>query len=264
MKFSIITASYNSASTIESCMRSVLDQSHSNIEYILMDGGSTDETLEVINSVSKQYPKVNIQLTSEPDHGIYDALNKGIAKATGDIIGIVHSDDLLAQNTTLEHIAKAFQLKRVDGVYGDLLYVQSNNPSKVIRTWTSQLFRPVLLKKGWMPAHPTLYLKREVYQQSGMFNTHFKIAADYDFILRIFKNAAYSWQYLPEVIVKMRLGGASNKSISNILQKSKEDYKAIKTNKISRFPFLVLLSKNLSKIPQFFSRYKESFFISNT
>ena len=224
------------------------------MEYILIDGGSTDGTQKLIDRVSKQYPKANIQLTSEPDHGIYDALNKGIAKATGDIIGIVHSDDLLADHTTLEQIAKVFQTHHPDGVYGDLLYVQSKDPLKIIRHWKGRPFQSALLIKGWMPAHPTLYLKREIYQKEGGFNTAYRIASDYDFILRIFKNPDYVWQYLPEVIVKMRLGGASNKSIANILQKSKEDYKAIKANKISRFPFLVLLSKNLSKIPQFFNR----------
>ena len=254
MKFSIITATFNSASTIESCMRSVLDQSHLDLEYILMDGGSTDGTLEIIKSVSKQYPKASIQLTSEPDHGIYDALNIGIAKATGEIIGIVHSDDLLDNPGTLGQIAKAFETHHPDGVYGDLLYVHSKDPSKIIRHWKGRSFQSALLKKGWMPAHPTLYLKREVYQKEGGFNTSYRIASDYDFILRIFKDPDYAWHYLPEVIVKMRLGGASNKSIANILQKSKEDYQAIKTNKISRFPFLVLLSKNLSKIPQFFNR----------
>ena len=229
-------------------------QSHSDLEYILMDGGSTDGTLEIINRVSKQNPKANIHLTSEPDQGIYDALNKGIKKATGEVIGIVHSDDFLASKTILSKITKAFKTKQLHGVYGDLQYVQAQNTGKVIRNWTSEPFEKGLLKKGWMPAHPTLFLKREVYQEQGNFNTAFKIAADYDFILRIFKNSTYSWFYLPEVIVKMRLGGASNKSLGNILQKSKEDYQALKSNNISHFPFGVLLSKNLSKIPQFFIR----------
>jgi len=252
VKFSIITATFNSAPTIESCLHSVLQQSHPDLEYILIDGGSTDETLEIIKRVSKQYPKANIHLSSEPDHGIYDALNKGIAKATGHIIGIVHSDDLLASKTILSELAQAFQDKKVDGVYGDLHYVKVQDTNQVVRNWESQQFKKQLLKKGWMPAHPTLYLKREVYIKEGGFNTNLKIAADYDFILRLFKNPDYQWYYLPEVICKMRLGGASNSSIKNMLLKSYEDYQALKANNITNFPLWVLLSKNLSKIPQFF------------
>ncbi|MBJ7879151.1 glycosyltransferase family 2 protein [Gelidibacter salicanalis] len=247
MKISIITATYNSAKTLELCMDSVLQQTYSNIEYIIVDGGSTDETLNLIKLKSDNHP--NIIYSSEPDKGIYDALNKGISKATGDVIGFVHSDDFLADPAVIATIATAFNEAAIDGVYGNLHYVQFDDPEKIVRNWTSQPFAPKLLKRGWMPAHPTLFLTKKVYDTHGQFNLNYTIAADYDFILRIFKHDQYSFKYLPHTIMKMRVGGASNRSLTNLVHKTKEDYKAAKTNKIN-FPVLVILQKNLSKIPQ--------------
>ncbi|NRR91041.1 glycosyltransferase [Winogradskyella undariae] len=247
MKVSIITATYNSEKTIEACMASVLHQSYPNIEYIIVDGGSNAETLELLHATAKEYP--NIILSSEPDKGIYDALNKGIAKATGAIVGFVHSDDFLADNDVISTIVAAFNTHQVDGVYGDLHYVALENTDKVIRNWISQPFVSNLLKQGWMPAHPTLYLKKSIYDKYGLFDLKYKIAADYDFILRIFRQENLSFFYLPKTIVKMRIGGASNKNLKNILQKSKEDYRAIKTNHIGNW--LTVLLKNVSKLKQF-------------
>ncbi|EPR74757.1 putative glycosyltransferase [Winogradskyella psychrotolerans RS-3] len=247
MKVSIITAVYNSEKTIDACMDSVLNQTYPNIEYIIVDGGSNSETLSKLNAAAKKYP--NIKLSSEPDKGIYDALNKGIVKATGDIVGFVHSDDFLADATIIASIVEAFKTKGVDGVYGDLHYVALENTNKIIRNWISQPFSYKLLKNGWMPAHPTLYLKKNLYDTYGMFDLNFKIAADYDFILRIFKQTSLNFFYLPKTIVKMRVGGASNKSLKNILQKSKEDYRAIKANQTGNW--WTILLKNVSKIKQF-------------
>ncbi|MUU77881.1 glycosyltransferase family 2 protein [Winogradskyella endarachnes] len=247
MKVSIITATYNSQSTIKTCMDSVLSQSYKDIEYIVVDGGSKDETLNYIVEQASKHQ--NIIYSSEPDKGIYDALNKGIAKATGDIIGFVHSDDFLASSTIIQTIVDAFKTENVDGVYGNLHYVALENTDKIIRNWISKPFNSSMLKKGWMPAHPTLYLKKSLYDKNGIFDLSYKIAADYDFILRIFKQGHLKFYFLPKTIVKMRVGGASNRSLKNIIQKSKEDYRAIKTNKTGNW--VTIMVKNVSKLKQF-------------
>jgi len=250
MKISIITATYNSEATIESCMRSVLEQTYDAIEYVIIDGNSKDETVAIAKQLQTAFPKVAITIVSEADKGIYDALNKGVTKATGDVIGFVHSDDLLAKDTIITGIVNKFKNKNIDGVYGDLHYVDKNNISKVIRTWKSCDFKPSLLKNGWMPAHPTLFLKKEVYTKHGNFNLSYKIAADYDFMLRILKDETLKFAYFSKVITKMRVGGASNRSIQNIIQKTKEDYKAVTTNHVGGL--FTILRKNTSKIKQFF------------
>lgn len=249
MKISIITATYNSEATIQSCMLSVLEQSYQNIEYIIIDGNSDDNTLEIVKSFQTQFPQVDFKIQSESDTGIYDALNKGIALATGDVLGFVHSDDVLAHSKIIETIANQFKKQNLDGIYGDLQYVNKTDISKIFRHWKSCAFKKNLLKKGWMPAHPTLYLKKEIYTQYGNFNTNYTIAADYDFILRIFKNKHLKFFYLPEIIVKMRVGGESNRNLNRILLKMKEDYRAIKANKIGNVS--VLFFKNISKLNQF-------------
>jgi len=251
LKVSLITATYNSAKTFEMCMNSVLSQTYSNIEYIIIDGNSHDGTIALIKSKADIYG--NMHWVSENDEGIYDALNKGISKATGDIIGFVHSDDYLASNVVVENIVHVFNTYQVDGVYGNLHYVNFNNANQIVRNWRSRPFEKKLLNRGWMPAHPTLFLKKDVYKQQGNFNLEYKIAADYDFILRIFQNTNYKFQYLPETIVKMRVGGASNRSLKNIIEKTKEDFRAARSNGL-RIPFKVILQKNLVKIPQWFKK----------
>ena len=247
MKVSIITATYNSVNTIEKCMESVLSQSYPNIEYIIIDGKSNDGTLEKIQELSQNAS--NVVIISEKDKGIYDALNKGIDNSTGDIVGFVHSDDFLADKDCISQIVERFKAFEADGVYGDLHYVSFNDPENIVRNWKSENFTPQLLRQGWMPAHPTLYLKKELYNQHGRFNLDYKIAADYDFILRIFKESNYNFHYLPKTIVKMRIGGASNKSLKNIIQKTKEDYRAVKSNNTGNV--LTVFLKNVSKIKQF-------------
>lgn len=262
MKVSIITATFNSLRTINDCINSVNNQIYSNIDHLIIDGASIDNTVKIVNTI----PNRVTNIISEPDNGIYDALNKGIKLASGDIIGFLHSDDLLASSQTIQNIVNAFGVlgsfgnsisentgmqQRVDVVYGDLVYVDKNNPEKLIRYWKSQPFKPELLRRGWMPAHPTVFIRREVYEKNGLFDLSFKISADYDFMLRVFSDPTLRFVYLPEVITRMRVGGESNKSIRNIIQKSKEDYRAICKNNIP-FPAMVLFIKNISKIPQFF------------
>lgn len=242
MKISIITACYNADATIERTIKSVLNQSYKNIEYIIVDGGSSDKTLDII----ERYSQGISNMVSEPDKGIYDALNKGVMLATGDFIGFLHADDAFASSHVIKKIAHL--ASNSDAVYGDLQYVSEND--KVIRHWESGLFSLKALKRGWMPPHPTLYIKRELYNQIGHFNLEYKIASDYDFMLRLLSVPNIKVSYLPEVVVLMRVGGASNKSISNIIKKSKEDYKAIKRNKIGGFRTLFM--KNFGKIGQFF------------
>lgn len=249
MKISVITATYNSGRNISTAISSLNKQTHLNIEWIIVDGASRDNTLSVIK---KEYHG-DVKLISEKDNGIYDALNKGIEMATGKIIGFLHSDDILASPNVLKEIAKGLQSRDADGIYGDLQYVSKENTSKVIRYWKSEQFHPHLLKRGWMPAHPTLFLKREIYEKHGQFNLNYKIAADYDLMLRIFSDYSLKFHYLPQVITKMRIGGASNRSLKNIRQKSKEDLSALRANDIKN-PLKVLAYKNLGKLTQFIKK----------
>ena len=247
MKISIITATYHSEATIEACMASVLGQIHSDLEYLILDGGSKDGTMSKV----EQCKDFRVRVISEPDKGIYDALNKGIRMATGEIIGFVHSDDFLAGSDCLSNMVQLFLTEKVDGIYGDLHYVDALRTERVVRNWKSRPFRPQLLGKGWMPAHPTLFLRKEVYDKHGVFDLEFKIAADYDMMLRIFKDDTLRFAYLPQVITKMRLGGASNGSLKNLIRKTREDYRAMKNNNLPN-PLFTICAKNLSKIPQFF------------
>ena len=246
MKISIITATYNSEKTIKSCLQSVKDQDYENIEHIIIDGNSTDNTCEILSKYAENNPFVTY--ISEKDKGIYDALNKGLQVATGAIIGFLHSDDEFFSSNTISNIASTFQKNNTDGVYGDLNYISATNSNRVIRYWRSQIFEKKLLKKGWMPPHPTLFLKKEVYEKHGDFDLSFKIAADYDFILRVFQDDSIHFQYLSEVITNMRLGGASN-AMSSLTTKMLEDIHALKKNHFSQ-PYLVIIKKNISKLPQ--------------
>ena len=248
MKISIITATFNSEKNIAKCLQSVALQTYKNIEHIIIDGGSTDRTLEIIKSA----PSVSNYI-SEPDNGIYDALNKGIVLATGDIIGFLHSDDFMGSSGIIHKIAEQFTQKNIQGVFGDLVFVNSENTYKIVRKWKSMQFDRKNIKYGWMPPHPTLYLRKEVYQKHGPFDISFKIAGDYNFMLGVMKDKEINLAYLPEIITKMKMGGASTGSVIGILTKSKEDIRALKNNGF-KFPFLILLAKNLRKLPQLFKR----------
>jgi glycosyltransferase involved in cell wall biosynthesis len=245
MIISIITVCYNSSKTILDTINSVNIQSYPEIEHIFVDGLSSDNTVEIIN-LNSQTKNV---VVSEKDNGLYDAINKGISIASGDVIGFLHSDDLLASSTIILDLMTEMKSKKLDGIYGDLEYVDKYDTNKIIRHWKSRKFKFSLLKQGWMPAHPTLFLKKQVYDKHGEFNMSYKISADYDFMLRILKDNDLEYGYLPEVITKMRVGGASNRSFKNILQKTREDYRAISSNNIGGW-FSIFL-KNISKIKQF-------------
>lgn len=247
MKISIITATFNSGKFIESCIKSILKQNYKKFEIIIIDGLSTDSTIKKIKTLLDKHN--NIKIFSEKDLGIYHALNKGIEKANGDIIGFVHSDDLLYNKNVLSNIIDVFKNSNIDGVYGDLQYVEKQNTNKVIRYWKSKDFKPNLINKGWTPPHPTLYLRKKVYEKHGFFDLNYKISSDYDFMTKIFMDNTFNFKYIPKVITKMRVGGISNKNIKNVLIKSFEDYKVIYKN--GSGGIITLLRKNTSKIKQF-------------
>lgn len=248
MKISIITVVWNRAATISQAIESVQRQSYPNVEHIIQDGGSTDGTLEVINGMANAQTNV----VSERDHGIYDAINRGITRATGDVIGLLHSDDLFAHDDVLADVARAFQDPNIQAVFGDLDYVAAEDTSRVIRHWRNGEFSRAKLARGWMPPHPTLYLRRDVFDTYGLYNTDFRIAADYDAILRYFGRAGVQSAYLPQVMIKMRMGGASNASVKHILRKSREDLTALRRNGIGGVGTLAW--KNLSKLGQFIQK----------
>lgn len=245
MKISVVTAVFNRAKSVAEAIDSVQLQSWNNVEHIIQDGGSTDGTIEVI----QQCAQSNTLIVSEHDGGIYDAINRGIKRATGDIIGLMHSDDVFAHAHVLEKVANAFANPAVGGVYGDLQYVAADDPKRVIRHWRSGEYRPELLVRGWMPPHPTLYLRREIFDRFGLYDTSFCIAADYDAILRYLVKGQIKLAYIPEVLVKMRVGGESNRSLERILLKSREDLRALRNNGVGGLG--TLAAKNFSKINQF-------------
>jgi len=246
MKITIITAVFNRAETIEDCMKSVHGQSYGDIEHIIIDGGSTDGTLDIIEKYRTKLSKV----ISEKDDGIYHALNKGIGLSNGDIIGFLHSDDMYSNCDVLKKVADAFGRARIDSCYGDLLYVDKNDIKKVVRYWKSSEYTYGKFRYGWMPPHPTFFVRRKVYESYGGFNTDLKIAADYELMLRFIEKHRVSTLYIPEVLITMRMGGESNKSLRNMLRKSFEDYKAWKINGL-RGGIDTIFLKNFSKIPQF-------------
>ena len=248
LKISLITAVYNNASGLRSSLTSSFQQSYPQVERIVIDGGSTDGTHKVL----AEYAYKLDHIVSEPDSGIYDALNKGVQLATGDIVGILHSDDLFAECHILAKIASSMEKRGVQFLYGDLYYVNAENPDEVVRYWKAGEFHPEQLRKGWMPPHPTVYVRRALYGQYGSYNTQYKIAADYDWMLRLLKKNALNIAYLPEVLVHMRIGGASNRSLKNIWQKTGEDYAILKNHQIGGIP--ALLHKNFRKLNQFWKR----------
>lgn len=288
MKISVITAVLNNKDHLESCIKSVFSQTYPDIEHIIIDGGSTDGTLDVISlftsersavssqqsvnmtresgvfssrlmqEASRSLPsdslltalRSSLRVVSEPDNGIYDALNKGIRMASGDVIGFLHADDLYADNSIIAKVGEIMDQKNTDSCYGDLLYVDKNDTARTIRYWRAREFSPDLLYKGWMPPHPTFFVRRKLYEKYGVFDTSFKIAADYELMVRFLGKHKISTCYIPDVLVKMRIGGASNRSISNILRKSSEDLSIMRMHNLGGLP--TLLRKNLSKLPQFF------------
>lgn len=244
IKISLITVVYNAQNSIKHCIESVLAQNYTNVEYIIIDGGSTDGTLQII----EQYkPYVDIFL-SETDNGIYDAMNKAIQLATGDIVGTLNSDDFFADNDVLSHIAKAFEKNNTDIVYGNLDYIDLKG--KIIRKWKSGEYKEGLFNWGWMPPHPAFYCKRKLFEQLGAYNLQYGTAADYELMSRFIHLNKISTYYLNKTIVKMSLGGASNKAFVNRYKAWIFDYKAMRKNEVL-FPLFAIVLKPLRKVVQY-------------
>lgn len=248
MKFSILTAVWNREATLGHALSSLEAQSWRDYEHIVQDGGSTDGTLALLEA----RPDPRRKLVSARDKGIYDALNRALARADGDVIGLLHSDDFLAHPEVLAQVAARFTETGADAVYGDLDYVAAADPGRVIRHWKSGEYHPGKLRRGWMPPHPALFLRREVISSWGGYDTSYRIAADYDSILRYFGKGGISAAWLPEVLVKMRVGGESNRSLERIWRKSREDYRALRTNGVGGIGALAW--KNFGKLGQFVVR----------
>ena len=246
IKISIITSVYNRKDEIQDAIKSFASQTYKNNEYIIIDANSTDGTKEILLKNKKLFSR----FISEKDSGVYDGLNKGFKLAKGDVVGLFHSDDLYANHNVLKRISQIFLDPDVDIVYGDLVYVAKDNPKKVIRKWKAGRFNLDKLKSGWMPPHPTFFIRRRLLNKIRLFDTRYKIAADYDFMLRALTQKNIKVVYLPEVLIKMRMGGMSNRSLKNIILKSFEDYQIFRRHKIGGLG--TLIRKNLSKIPQFF------------
>lgn len=246
MKVSLITSTFNSAGTVQATFDSVRAQTYPGLEYIVVDGASRDNTVEII----RKNEDIITRYVSEPDRGIYDALNKGILMSTGDVVGFIHSDDMLATPGSIAGIARAFIESGADSVYGDLDYVDRTDTMKIIRKWRSRSFDPKLFYRGWMPAHPTFYLKRIKYTELGLYDTGFRISADYELMLRMLLRHRLSAVYIPEVLVKMRVGGESNVTFKNRLQANREDVQAWKKNGLKPH-FYTRWLKPVSKILQY-------------
>ena len=250
MKVSIITITYNSAATVEDTLKSVVNQDYPNIEYLIIDGKSKDSTLQIVD----KYKDKITRIVSEKDKGLYDALNKGIGLATGDIVGMLHSDDLYASNHVISDIVKTFENnKDAEGVYADLVFVDRNDINKTTRTWESGDYEEGDFLNGWMPPHPTFFVKKECYERYGVFNTTLRLSADYELMLRMIHKNKIKLAYLPKVVVKMRMGGVSNVSFFVRLKANIEDKMAWKLNGIKPGLFTRFL-KPASKIMQYFKK----------
>ena len=248
MKLSIVTVCLNSAATIEDTIRSVLCQGYGDIEYIIVDGISTDGTLDIISSYKNKISTI----ISEPDRGLYDAMNKGVLLATGDVIGCLNADDVFAGNDVLSSIIEVFETKNTDAVYGDIVYVDSDDTSKVKRYWKPGEYKSGAFYKGWVPPHPAFFCRKEVYATYGHFRDDMRIAADFELMLRFIEKHKIKVSYLPETIVKMRVGGRAN-VLGGIIKGNLEIVRSFGVNGLHLSPFF-FLNKPLMKILQIFKR----------
>lgn len=229
MRISVITATYNSGRTIGDTLESVLRQTYSDVELIVVDGASRDDTMDVVRRYEPRFGG-RMHWTSEPDRGIYDAMNKGIARATGDVIGILNSDDFYTSDTVLERVAEAMAGGDVDAVYGDIHYVRDGDLHKCVRYYSSRPFRRGLMRLGFMPAHPSFYCRREVYERCGTFDTTYRVAADFENLLRLIYVNRIRTRYLPVDFVTMRTGGASTSGLSSHRQIMRDHLRALRSN----------------------------------
>lgn len=248
MKISIITSCYNREATIRDAIKSVLGQEYPDIEYIIVDGASTDGSVEAIKDIIEGDDEKRVKFISEPDHGMYEAINKGIRLATGDYIGLVHSDDFLYSEQTISHIVKQLEKTHADFLYGDGLFVNAENTDKVVRKWIGGTYRLWKVRHGWLPLHPTCYIRREVMLKRGLYNESYKIAADSDLLFRYLLGGDISVTYLPEFIVRMRMGGLSTDS-KRRKQMWNEDIRMYNSHGMN--PTATKIEKMLWKVPQF-------------
>lgn len=249
MKVSIITVCYNSGATLRDTINSVASQTYSNKEHIVIDGGSDDASLQIIRSS----PSISSYI-SESDNGIYDAMNKGLSLATGDLIGMLNADDFYFDNVVLEDVAKVFLDPNVEACYGDLIYVKQDDTNQTLRFWKSINYKDKLFKTGWMPAHPTFFARKAVYDRLGMFDLSYKIAADFELLFRLVEQNKIKTKYIPKVLVKMRLGGTTNRSISNIWIQNKEIISILKKYYPDFSLIEFIFRKAVSRFTQFFTR----------
>ncbi len=249
MKVSIITATYNSAATLEDTIKSVLQQTYSNIEYIIIDGASKDNTLDIIKQYEPQFGE-RLKWLSENDSGIYDAMNKGIKMATGEIVGILNSDDYFTSPDVIERMASAFDDKTLDAIYGDIHFIRDGYPDKCVRYYSSKPFRPLWLRFGFMPAHPSFYCRKEVFEKAGLYKTDYKIGSDYEMMVRLFMVHRIRAKYLPIDFVTMRTGGASTRNVKSRLQLIKDDVRGCRENGIYTNPLMISM-KFLYKVFEF-------------
>ncbi len=246
MKVSVITVCFNCEASIAEALESVAAQSHANLEHIVIDGASKDDTVKIVRDRGKRVA----QLVSEPDGGIYDAMNKGLRLATGDLVGFLNADDIFAHSGVVASIVLAAQQNPLaDAVYGDLVYVRQDKPDQTLRHWRSGQFTRERLRFGWMPPHPTFYIRTQLLHDVGRFDDTLRISADYDFMLRCLSKHGTQAVYIPDVLVRMRTGGASNRTLSAIIRKSREDLHTLRANHIGGW--FSLMCKNLRKLPQF-------------
>jgi glycosyltransferase involved in cell wall biosynthesis len=248
MKISIITITFNSEKTIRDTLDCVRQQDYPSIEHIIIDGNSGDDTLKIV----AEYSHI-AKIVSEKDNGVYEAMNKGITLATGDVVGILNSDDIYANDSIVTKIAKEFENKNIDVVYADLQYVRHNNFNRIVRTWKTGRHHKKSFHYGWMPPHPTFFVRKQVYEKVGLFNTSLRSAADYEMMLRILLKHQLNSKYIPQVIVKMRTGGMSNSSLKNRLKANREDRLAWKLNGLRPY-FFTLYAKPIRKIVQFLKK----------
>ncbi len=249
LKITIVTVCYNSEKYIKDAIESVLNQHYNNIEYIVVDGGSKDKTVDIIKSYSNRITK----FISEKDKGIYDAMNKGLKMASGDYVGILNSDDFYIHNKVIETVVNELKQKKTDSLFADLIYVANTNPAQQIRYWKSKPFKKNSFKKGWHPPHPTFFVKNTIYKKFGYFNLDFKLSADFELMLRFLERHGISTCYLSQPLIKMRLGGATNKNLRNIISQNIECYRTFKVNNIDVSIFYPLY-RLLPKLTQYFKK----------
>lgn len=251
MKISIITVTYNCELVLSDCLNSVASQKYKNIEHIIIDNASTDGTISLLNAKRDQLAL----LVSEKDEGIYHAMNKGIKLATGDIIGFLNSDDFYINNEVISKVASEFKKEiSLEACYSDLVYVNKNYTSKIVRYFKSCEFKKGLFSKGWCPPHPTFFVRKSVYEKYGNFNLDYCLAADVELMMRFFEVHKIKSHYIPEVWVKMRMGGTTNKSLKNILIQNLEILNSLKKNGLRANPVIFFLYKLISRAIQFLKR----------